>query len=86
MPERLFHFRSRLCVVVVRCADYDDLGFRFQSGLDALFDRLEERVVDYFDTGACEEVAGELGTGTGARKQRAEEAAAQMALQTLHKA
>ena len=28
----------------------------------------------------------ELGTGTGARKQRAEEAAAQMALQTLHKA
>ena len=28
----------------------------------------------------------ELGTGTGARKQRAEEAAAQMALQMLHKA
>lgn len=39
VAEQLFHFGSRLCVVVVRCADYDDLGFRFQSGLDALFDR-----------------------------------------------
>ena len=63
--EQFLHFGGGFGVVVVARADHHDFGLGGQSGLDTLFDRLEERVVHHLDAGAGEEVARELGAGAG---------------------
>ena len=65
VAQHLLDAGSQLGVAVVRRAEHYDLGLRFERGLHALFQILEEGVVLHTDTRAGEEVARELGAGAG---------------------
>ena len=67
--EQLVGFGGERRVVVVRCADYDDVGFRLDGGAYPFLDAVEISVVLHADAGAGEEVARELGPGPGERER-----------------
>ena len=61
-PLRYLNAWSEGGVLVIGGAQYDNVGFLFESGIDTLLHGVKSEVVNDFVSGASEEIAGELST------------------------